>query len=206
MLDTYKTINNNASGFYADKGSKFYSFIYNIENKEDVKEKILALKKEYHDAQHHVYAFVLGEDKKNYNCSDDGEPSNSSGIHVLGQIRSFDLTNVLIVVVRYFGGTKLGISGLINAYKTAAFEAINNTKIIEKTINTNIELYFSYDEINFVMKIIKDLKAEITNQNFVEQCYVKVSIRKSLENTFIEKIQQNHKIKIIENQCKNLLT
>ena len=199
MTDTYKTIDSSAAGFYADKGSKFYSFIYHVENKETIKEKITALKKEFHDARHHVHAFIIGEDKKDFNCSDDGEPNNSSGIPVLGQIRSFDLTNVLIVVVRYFGGTKLGVSGLINAYKTAAFDAINNSKIIEKTINSNINLYFLYEDVNFVMKIIKDLKAEIITQNFEEQCHIEVSIRKSLENTFVEKIQQNHKIKIIVN-------
>jgi uncharacterized YigZ family protein len=167
-----------------------------VQNEDQVKDNLQNLRKKYHDARHFVYAFMIGEDSNFFRASDDGEPSNSSGMPVLGQIRSFQLTNILIVVVRYFGGTKLGVPGLINAYKTAAFEALNCAEIIEKTIDNHFEMEFTYDEMNFVMRVIKDENAEINSQEFVDACSIKASIRKSKSDEFLAKIVQNHKIKI----------
>jgi uncharacterized YigZ family protein len=194
--DTYKTISSESKGFYSDKGSKFYAFAYPVNNEEEFKEHLHYLKKKYHDARHHVYAFVIGHDRSLYRSSDDGEPSNSSGMPVLGQIRSFELTNVAIIVVRYFGGTKLGVPGLISAYKTAAYNALSDADIIEKTINKIIELLFLYDDMNFVMKAIKDFDAEILFQEFLEKCKIQISIRSSDIDRFNNIIMQNHKIEI----------
>jgi uncharacterized YigZ family protein len=194
--DTYKTIASETQGFYSDKGSKFISYAFPVEFEEDVRAHYQSLKKKYYDARHHVYAFIIGADQSFYRASDDGEPSNSSGIPVLGQIRSYGLTNVLIVVVRYFGGTKLGVPGLINAYKTAASDALNNAEIIEKTINEDVKLIFTYDDMSFVMKTIKDFDAEIKFQEFITNCKIKISIRKSLKDKFIEQIKQNYKVEI----------
>lgn len=194
--DVYKTIESESKGFYSEKGSKFISYAFPVKNETEVKEYLHELKKKYFDARHHVYAFIIGFDQSFYRASDDGEPANSSGIPVLGQIRSFGLTNTLIIVVRYFGGTKLGVPGLINAYKTAAYDAISNAKIIEKTINDSIKLLFSYDEMSFVMKTIKDFDADILLQNFLESCEIEISIRQSLTKNFIDQISLNHKIKI----------
>ncbi|MDR2009560.1 MAG: YigZ family protein [Bacteroidales bacterium] len=192
--DTYKTIKSESEGFYSDKGSKFYAFAYPVSSEEEFKEHLQYLKKKYHDARHHVYAFIIGSDRSFYRASDDGEPSNSSGIPVLGQIRSFELTNVAIIVVRYFGGTKLGVPGLINAYKTSAYDALSNAEIIEKTVNDDIGLIFSYDDMSFVMKVIKDYDAEIIFQEFMEECRIEISIRKSMKDNFISAIEQNHRI------------
>jgi len=194
--DIYRTISTKSQGFYSEKGSKFISYAFPVESEEQVKENLQYLKKKHYDARHHVYAFIIGADQSFYRASDDGEPSNSSGIPVLGQLRSFDLTNTLIIVVRYFGGTKLGVPGLINAYKTAASDAINNAVIIEKTVNDNLEIEFSYDDMNFVMKAIKDYNIDIINQEFLVDCKINVSIRRSLKNNFIEQLKQNHRIKI----------
>ena len=194
--DIYKTIKTESHGFYSDKGSKFLSFAYPAESEDEFKEYLYSLKKKYYDARHHVYAFVMGFDQSFYRASDDGEPTNSSGVPVLGQIRSFELTNVAIIVVRYFGGTKLGVPGLINAYKTSAFNALSNAVIVERTINDNFELFFSYDEMNFVMKIIKDFAADIKFQEFMTDCQMNVSIRKSLSDNFLEAVKKNHKVVI----------
>lgn len=186
--DVYKTIELKSDGFYSEKGSKFYSFIYPIENEQHVKEHLAELKKEYHDASHYVYAFMLGYDKKNFRCSDDGEPANSSGAPILGQIRSFDITNVIIIVVRYFGGTKLGVSGLINAYKTAAIDAISKANIIKKTINVNFEIICNYDNLSFVQNLVKKFNGKIVSQKFLNNCSIVIEIRKSLSENFLKEI------------------
>jgi len=176
-FDIYKTIKEPSEGFFKDRGSKFLAFAYPISTEEEFKEHLQELKKRFHDARHHVYAFRIGADHKFYRASDDGEPSNSSGPPVLGQIQSFELTNIMIVVVRYFGGTKLGVPGLINAYRTAAAEALKNAEIIELTENGELEIKFSYPEMNNVMRIIKDENLAIVNQDFQLNCKVLVSVR-----------------------------
>ena len=170
MLDIYKTIKKESQGFYSEKGSKFISFAFPVSNEKEIKEFQQQLRKKYYDARHHVYAFILGVDKNAYRASDDGEPANSSGMPVLGQLRSHDLTNVVIIVVRYFGGTKLGVPGLINAYRSAAQDAIANAQIIEETVDSEFSVFFSYDEMSYVMRVLKDFDANIIVQEFVEQC------------------------------------
>ena len=182
--DIFKTIETKSSGFYKDRKSKFYSYAYPVESKDEIKNILKILRKEYHDARHHVYAYRLGADMKEYFTTDDGEPSNSSGPPIFGQIRSYDLTNIIIVVVRYFGGKKLGIPGLINAYKTAAKDAIENNKIITKTINEIFEINFAYNKMNYVMKIIEKKGINILEQKFTANCYIKLTVRKSLIDSF----------------------
>jgi uncharacterized YigZ family protein len=189
--DTYKTIEGLANGVFKNKGSKFIAFAYPVKNETEVKEKLLYLKKEYHDARHHCFAYVLGLDKTVYRVNDDGEPSGTAGKPILGQINSKDLTNILIVVIRYFGGTLLGVSGLINAYKQATIAALNNANIIEKTVNEIYIVRVPYDAMNDVMKILKEEKAEIINQYFEnENSLIKFSIRKSLAITITGEIEK----------------
>ncbi len=188
--DTYKTIAKPTEGAFKDRGSKFLAFAYPVKNEDEITEIQKVLRKKFYDARHQAYAFRLGADKNNFRASDDGEPTNSSGQPILGQIRSFDLTNILIIVVRYFGGTKLGIPGLINAYKTAALDAINNAEIITKTVNDNILLDFEYVLMNDVMKIIKDEDIEIENQQFDLNCHIELSIRKSKSQKVAERFEK----------------
>ncbi len=177
--DTYKTLLETSNGFYKDKGSKFYAYAFVVNSNNEIQERRNEIRKKHHDARHHVYAYRIGVEKNTFYASDDGEPANSSGPPILGQIRSADLTNVLIIVVRYFGGTKLGIPGLINAYKTAALDAINNSKIVKKIIGKKISLNFNYPLMNNVMRILKNDDIKILNQKFTENCNIEIEIRKS---------------------------
>lgn len=177
--DTYKTINSPSEEvLFKDKNSKFFSYCFPLNSEEDVKEIIVELKKKHHSARHWCYAFQLGVDKIHYRLNDDGEPNNSAGAPIYGQIKSFDLTNILVVVVRYFGGVKLGVSGLINAYKTSAQLAIENCTIIEKTIDYNYFIDFDYKNMNKVMRIIKENNLSIVNQKLELNCQIEISIRK----------------------------
>jgi len=178
--DTYKTISGPSQGIYKDKGSKFIASAFPVYTEEEVKEKLRGLRKEYHDARHHCYAYCLGPDRSAYRVNDDGEPSGTAGKPIYGQIQSKDLTNVLIVVVRYFGGIKLGIPGLINAYRTAAKESIENTTILTKTINEEYKVSFEYPVINDIMKILKEESASILHQDFTDNsCAIRFHIRRS---------------------------
>ena len=177
--DTYKTITQESSGLYKEKGSKFIALAYPVSNEDEVKEILAELKKEYYNARHHCYAYVLNPDKSAWRVNDDGEPSGTGGRPIHGQIQSFDLTNILIVVVRYFGGTKLGVSGLINAYKAAAQDALSQAEIIEKTVNEVYKLEFPYEEMNDVMRIIKDENIDILDNQYDEACIITYSIRKN---------------------------
>lgn len=196
MDDYYYTVEHKASGKYFEKGSKFLSFIYPAEDTHTIRKILDTLRKEYHNAHHHVYAYMLGHDIKDFRAYDDGEPSGSSGMPVLGQIRANELTNVLIIVVRYFGGTKLGIPGLIHAYKEAAANAIENTRIIKKTIDILYNIEFDYPETGFVQKIIKELDLKIIDQKFMEKCSMVFSIRRSESNLIERSFSRNHKVKI----------
>lgn len=177
--DTYKTITQTSSGLYKEKGSKFIALAYPVTNEDEVKEILAELKKEYYNARHHCYAYVIGPDKSAWRVNDDGEPSGTGGRPIYGQIQSFDLTNILIVVVRYFGGTKLGVSGLINAYKAAAKDALSQAEIIEKTVNEVYKLEFPYEEMNDVMRIIKEENIDILDNQYDEACIITYSIRKN---------------------------
>ena len=177
--DTYKTINSPSEEvLFKDKNSKFFGYCFPLNSEEDVKEIIVELKKKHHSARHWCYAFQLGVDKIHYRLNDDGEPNNSAGAPIYGQIKSFDLTNILVVVVRYFGGVKLGVSGLINAYKTSAQLAIENCTIIEKTIDYNYFIDFDYKNMNKVMRIIKENNLSIVNQKLELNCQIEISVRK----------------------------
>ncbi|WP_461642583.1 IMPACT family protein [Labilibaculum euxinus] len=193
--DTYKTINPASEGLYKEKGSKFIAYAYPVTNEEEIKEYIAHLKKEYYDARHHCYAYMLGADKSEYRANDDGEPSSTAGKPILGQILSNDITNILIVVIRYFGGTKLGVSGLIHAYKTAAADAIANTEIIEKTVNDIYDVNFDYLVMNDVMKIIKEDQPEQLGQDFNLTCQITLSIRQSEVDKIIEKFSKIDSVK-----------
>ena len=178
-FDTYRTIKQRSEGVFRDRGSKFLAFAFPVYTREEIKKTLDELRKEYHDARHHCYAYRLGAAKEIFRANDDGEPSGSAGNPILGQIRSKDLSNVLIVVVRYFGGTLLGVGGLINAYRTAAANAIQDATIISATERDLIEINFPYVMMNKVMKIIRDEGMKIQEQDFTETCKIKASIRKS---------------------------
>lgn len=188
--DTYKTISKESEGLFKDRGSKFIAKAFPVTNDKQVKEQLEYLRKEYHDARHHCYAYQLGFDKSVHRINDDGEPSGTAGRPIFGQISSFDLTNVLIVVIRYFGGIKLGVSGLINAYKTASKEAILNTTIITKTISYVYQIDYQYTEMNEVMKILKDYKLKPSQQIFDLECRLEFQVRKGESDIIYEKISK----------------
>ncbi|MEM1137466.1 MAG: YigZ family protein [Bacteroidota bacterium] len=179
--DAYLTLADLSKGLFKEKGSKFLSFAFPVTQEQEVKEHLQALKKIYYDARHCCYAYIL--DKNIYRVSDDGEPMNSAGNPILGQIRSKNLSNVLIVVVRYFGGTKLGVSGLVNAYKTAASSALENGKIITAFKMQRGQLQFQYPKMNEAMKLIKEFELKILTQKFELNCLIQFEGR---EKKFIE--------------------
>lgn len=193
--DTYKTITQKSEGFFKDRKSKFYAFAFPVKSEDEIKEQQQKLRKKYYDARHHVYAYRLGEYKNIFRASDDGEPANSSGPPILGQIKSYDLTNILIVVVRYFGGKKLGVPGLINAYRSAAEDAILNAKIIEKTIDDKVEILFGYNKMNFVMNAASLKGVKILEQDFQKDCKIVLSIRKSKTDEILTQLE-NLRLKI----------
>jgi uncharacterized YigZ family protein len=178
IKDSYKTIKTPSEGFFKDRGSKIFGYAYPITSEQELKLKIEELKKEHHTARHHCYAYRLKQDYSVYRANDDGEPTNAAGKPILGQIDAKELTNVGVVVVRYFGGTKLGVGGMMNAYKTAALEALNNAEIIECTIDEEFEISFGYPEMNTVMRFIKDLGVEIKSQKMEMDCKIIFAIRK----------------------------
>lgn len=179
MDDTYQTIEAVAEGVYKEKGSRFLAFAYPVTTEEQIREILAGLKEKYYDARHHCYAWRLGAEKLRFRANDDGEPSSTAGKPILGQIVSADLTNILIVVIRYFGGIKLGVSGLIAAYREAAADALRNASVIEKTVDRLFRIRFSYLVMNDVMKVIKDENPEILDRRFELDCDMLLSIRES---------------------------
>jgi uncharacterized YigZ family protein len=194
--DTYRTITSNCEGSYKEKGSKFIAFALPAKNEAEVKQHLEELIKKYYDAHHHCYAYRLGVDKSATRMNDDGEPSGTAGRPIFGQILSNDLTNILIVVIRYFGGTKLGVSGLINAYKTATKDALENAKVITKTINDIYEVDFKYERMNNVMKIIKDENLNMFESRFEMDCSIKFEVRKKYSQTIYDKFSKINNLKI----------
>ncbi|MEQ9286380.1 MAG: YigZ family protein [Cyclobacteriaceae bacterium] len=169
----YKTLVGTSEGFYKEKGSKFISYAYRVQNTAEVKEKVAQLKKQYHDARHHCFAFVLEENGQQITrANDDGEPNHSAGDPILGQIKSFGLENVLVVVVRYFGGTKLGVSGLIQAYKTAAEHALAEATTTAVVVRQQIHITYPYDKTNEVMRLVSEFDIQITEQVFEGACLI----------------------------------
>ena len=187
----FRTIQNTGEGVYKEKGSKFYGYAYPCASVEVIKEHLNRLRKENPGCVHVCYAYCLGSKKEDYRYSDDGEPSNSAGAPIYGQIKSFDLTNVLIAVVRYYGGTNLGVGGLINAYRTAAKEAFENANIIEDEDRETVELTFTYEAIPFVMNTVKASDCTILEQDFEDQPMLKLSI--PISNDYLMECLQNMK-------------
>lgn len=178
-MDTYKTIEEaSPETLYKEKNSKFFGFAFPVTSEEEVKVHIEKLKKEHFSARHWCYAYQIGTTKTQYRANDDGEPNNSAGMPIYGQIQSFDLTNVLVVVVRYFGGVKLGVGGLISAYRESAKMALEASTIIEKTIDIHFNVLFDYKNMNKVMRIIKEKNLNIVSQKMEENCQIEISTRK----------------------------
>lgn len=178
--DTYKTISGTAKSIYTEKRSKFIAIALPVSSADEVHSLVKQYQNEYCDARHVCYAYMLGPERKEYRANDNGEPSGTAGKPILGQINSNELTNILIIVVRYFGGIKLGTSGLIVAYRTAAAQAISEATIIEKTVDEDITVYFEYPLLNNVMHIIKKQSVEIISQQFDMDCKMQLRIRQSL--------------------------
>ena len=188
--DTYFTIKGHSKGLYKEKGSKFIALAYHVDKEENVKELLSELRKEYHDARHHCYAYVIGFKGEAWRANDDGEPSNSAGKPIHGQIISRNLTNTLVVVVRYFGGTKLGVSGLINAFRTAASEALDAARIQTKTINDIYKISFPYEAMNDIMRMVKDDDLKLIEQDFGVNCLVTLAIRQGKVEQVLDKVEK----------------
>lgn len=201
MKDYFHTISSSGESLYKEKGSKFIGLTFRVQTEEDVKEKLEEVKKEYYDGRHHCYAYILSKNK--YRANDDGEPNHSAGDPILGQIKSRDLTQTLVVVVRYFGGTKLGVSGLITAYKTAAGDALDASKLKEVTVEEIYDIKYDYDITNEVMKLISDFQADIKNQEFTAICSASLGIKRSLKENFEAEAFKIEGLKVIS---KNILS
>jgi uncharacterized YigZ family protein len=188
MSDIYKTVSGVSEGYITEQRSKFISYALPVKTPEEVKEKVDAFRKQYYDARHVCWAYMLGLERLQYRVNDDGEPSSTAGKPILGVINSNELTDILIVVVRYFGGVKLGTSGLIVAYRAAAQDAIAHAEIIEKTVDEEITIVCEYTFINGVMKIIKEEKTQVISQLFDIDCTIKLRVRKSEAQQLKEKL------------------
>ncbi|OIQ16282.1 MAG: YigZ family protein [Flavobacterium sp. MedPE-SWcel] len=195
--DTYKTLTApSEETLFKEKNSKFFGYAFPVSNEDEVKAALEEMRKKHHSARHWCYAFQLGTDKKYYRANDDGEPNNSAGMPIYGQIQSFDVTNVLIIVVRYFGGVKLGVGGLISAYKTSAQMALEASDIVEKTIDLEYTLKFSYQNMNKVMRVIKEKSLNIVSQKMEMDCEIVVSTRKKNAPMVLEAFTNLYEISI----------
>lgn len=199
MKDTYKTlVKPSEEVLYKEKNSKFFGYAFPISSEEEAKDHLEALKKQHHQARHWCYAWQIGKEEENrqYRANDDGEPSNSAGMPIYGQIQSFDVTDVLVVVVRYFGGVKLGVGGLIQAYKTGAQMSLENSRIIKRTIDEIFRISFDYPEMNIVMRIIKENNLKILEQDLALDCKIFISVRKKDAEEIFEKFAAVYKVEI----------
>tara|TARA_B100001142_G_scaffold95003_1_gene96819 strand:- start:36 stop:647 length:612 start_codon:yes stop_codon:yes gene_type:complete len=194
--DTYKEIKKPTTGMYKEKGSKFISYLFPVYSEQEAKDQLRKIKKIEHDARHHCYAYIINPDKSAERSNDDGEPSSTAGKPILRQIKSNDLTNILIIVVRYFGGVKLGISGLIRSYKTAAADAISQGVFITKTVKEQYKVSFKYPLLNTVMRLIKEHKLEVINTDFQIDCNLIFVVPKSKADNVVEIFKKNHELKI----------
>ena len=188
--DTYLTVKYNSSGTYKEKGSRFIAQAFHVSDQEEIKSIVERIKKEHHSARHNCYAYMLGAERLNWRINDDGEPSGTAGRPILGQINAFNLTNVLIVVTRYFGGILLGTSGLKNAYKRAAAEAISNNEITEMILKESIKLIFPYQSLNDVMKIIKEENLNSSDQLFEAECSMRVDFRLTEKEKILNRLSR----------------
>ena len=195
--DTYKTIVKvTPEIIFKDRGSKFFGYAFPVTNEEEVKNRIEQLKKKHYNARHWCYAWQLGENYEQFRVNDDGEPSNSAGMPIFGQLQSFDVTTILVVVVRYFGGTKLGVGGLIQAYKTAAKMALEKAKIEQRTIDEVFLIQFDYPEMNLVMRILKDENLRIKTQNLELSCTMEILVRKKDAKRIFTLFENTYKVEI----------
>jgi uncharacterized YigZ family protein len=199
--DSYKSISSPSEGLYKEKGSRFISYAYPVSDQKDIKPFLESLRKEHHEARHHCYAWMIGKERTNFRVNDDGEPSGTAGRPILGQINSSCLTNILIVVVRYFGGTLLGVSGLINAYRSAAASAISNSEIVNLTVQEYFELSFPYVSMNDVMKVLKEENVNQYDQIFDLNCNIKVNFRSSSKEKILGRLSRIEGL-----ECKYLET
>jgi len=200
VSDTYLSVAGESTGIYREKASKFIGISLPANSEEEIRGKLSNIRKDFYDANHHCYAYRLGPEKVIYRSNDDGEPSGSAGKPILGQILSKDLSDILIVVVRYFGGTKLGIPGLIHAYRTAAREAVESGEIIEKKVTLEFIIRFEYQVMNEVMRILKDESAHITGQSFDQECKLEFAIRKSMAGRVSERLTRLNHVSV-HNKC-----
>ncbi|MDO4462401.1 MAG: YigZ family protein [Bacteroidia bacterium] len=196
--DEFQTIEGLAEGIYKEKGSKFLAFAHPVTNTDEIKTIVDGYKKEYFDARHCCYAWKLGMDENNFRANDDGEPSGTAGKPIYGQILSNELTNILVVVIRYFGGIKLGTSGLIYAYKTATADALANAKVIVKTVDVKIEARFAYESMNDVMRVIKEENPKVLNQDFNLMCSITMTQRQNNADKLIERLSSFAEVNILE--------
>lgn len=195
--DTYKTLTKpSEEALYKEKGSKFFGYAFPVTSEDQVKEHIEDLKKQHHSARHWCYAWQLGKSYEHYRANDDGEPSNSAGMPIYGQLQSFDVTDVVVVVVRYFGGTKLGVGGLIQAYKISAQMALEASKIVQRTIDETFILKFDYPEMNIVMRIINDENIPVINRKMELNCEFEISVRKQESDRIFELFENTYKVNI----------
>ncbi|KXB51750.1 YigZ family protein [Bacteroidales bacterium KA00344] len=190
MEDSYKTITSIGEGYYTEKRSKFLAFAHHVETPEEAMEIVDSYRRKYHDARHCCYAYVIGADRSIFRANDDGEPSSTAGKPILGQINSNELTNIVICVIRYYGGVNLGTGGLIVAYRTAAADAIQHCMVEERLVEEEIKFSFSYPMMNSVMRVVKDMGARIVAQNFQEHCELSLAIRKSLASEMCARLEQ----------------
>ncbi len=201
MTDTYKTIEKPSDEvLFKEKNSKFFGYAFPIQSENEVKEILDQLKKQHYTARHWCYAYQIGTKTKIYRANDDGEPNNSAGMPIYGQIQSFDVTNVLVVVVRYFGGVKLGVGGLVTAYKTAAQMALETVEIVEKTINTHYLIRFDYKNMNKVMRVIKEKNLNVINQVLELDCLIEISCRLTQKEEIFNAFNHIFEVSITEKE------
>lgn len=201
MKDTYKTITKPSEEvLFKDKNSKFFGYAFPVTSEDEVKEHLETIKKQHHTARHWCYAYQIGTSENNilFRANDDGEPNNSAGMPIYGQIQSFEITNTLIIVVRYFGGVKLGVGGLINAYKTTAQLALENSKIVTKTINTQYLITFEYKNMNKVMRVVKEKNLNVINQKLELDCQLTISVRQKEAKSIFDIIESIYEVSIKE--------
>ncbi len=195
-MDSYKTIEGGAEAVFKDKSSKFLAYAWPVEDEGRVKEYLDALRKKYYDATHHCYAWRMGPHGEHFRTNDDGEPSGTAGKPILGQILSCGLTNILIVVVRYFGGTKLGVPGLINAYRESAREVLENCRIVERTVDVHFTLRFAYPAMNGVMRVVKEVNPNVLEQSFDNVCIMRLSIREGEAGRLQTKLEKTEGVEV----------
>ena len=190
MLTRFYTLSTPTSGEYKEKGSKFLAFAFPVSNEDEIKEALASLRKEYFDARHHCYAYITGLNDQSYRANDDGEPNHSAGDPILGQIRSYELTNCLVVVVRYFGGTKLGVAGLVNAYRTAAADALDKIEKKELLVTKQISLSFGYDQLGIVERWVEEFQMEVIERDFTTSCVIHAKIPAEYVETLTDRMTE----------------